>query len=178
MLADGQRWRGRATKKRRMAFERLDKRFNRLKAPVKADQGFDPVLAEQWNDAAGARKFQLHLKQEKEELSEDERAEYEHLSACAKAWQRRHAPSHELANLDPSITDAGRARAWELRLRPCIWEAPPLSEKERRELTELDARLGAERAAIEAANRRAGAGGRSKRAATTDAREIASLRSQ
>jgi len=151
-----------------MAFERLGKRFDRLKVRAKADQGFDPVLAEQWNDAAGERRFQLQLKQEKEELSKDERAEYAHLSACAKAWQRRHARPHELAGLDPTITDADRARAWELRLRPFIWDAPPLSEEERRELTDLDAKLGAEREAIKAAESAARPGTPLKRARQTD----------
>lgn len=151
-----------------MVFERLGKRFDRLKVRAKAGQGFDPVLAEQWNDAAGERAFQLYLKQKKEELSTDERAEYAHLSACAKAWQRRHAPPHELAGLDPTITDADHARAWELRLRPFIWDAPPLSEEERRELTDLDARLGAEREAIKAAESSARPGTPLKRARQTN----------
>jgi hypothetical protein len=151
-----------------MPFERLGKRFDRLKVRAKADQGFDPVLAEQWNDAAGGRAFQLYLKQKTEELSNDERAEYAHLSACSKAWHRRYALPHELAGLDPTITDADRARTWDLRLRPFIWDAPPLSEEERRELADLDRKLGAEREAIEAAKRRAGAGARSKRARQTD----------
>ena len=138
-----------------MAFPRLDERLKRLKRPVKAGHGFDADLAEQWNDAAGARMFALDLKQEQEELSEDERAEYARLGARAKAWQRLHTPPHELASLDPTITDADRGRAWQLRLRPFIWDAPPLTEEERRELAGPDARLGAERAAIEAAKRRA-----------------------
>jgi hypothetical protein len=146
-----------------VAFRRLDERFKRLKPPATAGHGFDTDLAKQWNDAAGARMFALYLKQEQEELSEDERAEYTQLRACARAWQHLHTPPHEWASLDPTITDADRGRAWELRLRPFIWDAPPLTEEERRELAGLDARLGAERDAIEAAKQRAG-GARPQRA--------------
>jgi len=148
-----------------MAFERLDKRFNRLKRPASIERGFDPLLAEQWNDAAGARWFELHLKQEKEPLSDSERAEYAHLSACSKAWQRQRTPPHELAALDPTITDADHERAWELRLRPFMRDAPPLTEEEQRELVALDARLAAERDAIEAAKQRAGGAARRRRRA-------------
>jgi hypothetical protein len=113
---------------------------------------------------AGARMFALYLKQEQEELSADERAEYAHLGACARAWHHLHTPPHELASLDPTITDADRGRAWELRLRPFRWDAPPLTEEERRELAGLDARLGAERDAIEAAKLRSGGAARRRRA--------------
>jgi hypothetical protein len=152
-----------------VAFERLDKRLSALKRPAKADQGVEAVLAEQWNDAAGARGFALDLKQQREGLTEAERAESAQLSACAKAWRRlRHAAPHELAGLDPTIADAERARAWELRLQPFTPDAPPLTEEERRELAGLDARLGAECAAIEAAKRRASQAPRPTRAGAAD----------
>jgi hypothetical protein len=98
-----------------------------------------------------------------EELSEDERAEYTQLGACARAWQHLHTPPRELASLDPTITDADRGRAWELRLRPFILGCAAAHQEERRELAGLDARLGAERDAIEAVKRRAG-GARPQRA--------------
>jgi len=145
-----------------VAFQQLDERFKRLKLPAKAGDGFDADLAEQWNDAAGARMFALYLKQE--ELSEDERAEYTQLRACARAWQHLHTPPHEWASRDPTIADADRGRAWELRLRPFIWDAPPLTEEERRELAGLDARLGAERDAIETAKQRSGGAARRRTA--------------
>jgi hypothetical protein len=151
-----------------MSIRQLGKRLTRLKAPADAGQSYDPVLADQWNDAAGAAMFELYRKQEKEELSKGERAEYARLIACSKAWHRRHTPPSELANLDPTITDADRARAWKLRLRPFNWSEPPLTKEERRELAGLDARLAAERNAIAAAEGRAGPGRQSKRARETD----------
>ncbi|MGP0089380.1 MAG: hypothetical protein ACLPKB_05400 [Xanthobacteraceae bacterium] len=73
-----------------------------------------------------------------------------------------------MANLDPTISDADRARAWKLRLQPFRWDEPPLTEEERRELAGLDARLAAERNAIEAAKSGAHKETRSKRARRTD----------
>jgi hypothetical protein len=113
-----------------MSMQRLGKRLYRPKAPADAGQGYDPVLADQWNDAAGARTSELHRKQEQEGLTDDERAEYSHLTACSKAWRRRYALPWELANLDPTITDADRARAWKLRLQPFRSDEPPLTEEE------------------------------------------------
>jgi hypothetical protein len=151
-----------------MSVQRLGKRLTRLKAPADAGQGYDPVLADQWNDAAGARMFELCCRQEKEGLTDDERVEYERLIACSKAWRRRHTPPSELANLDPTITDADRARAWKLRLQPFRWDEPPLTEEERRELAALDARLAAERNAIAAAESGRTPGTRPKRARQTE----------
>jgi hypothetical protein len=141
-----------------MTMQRLEKRFNKLNLPGKAD--FDPLLAKQWNDAAARRKFQLDDKQEQGELNEAERAEHAHLAACADAWGLRH---YGLEKLDPTITEADRERAWQLKLQPFIRGAPPLTEEEQRELADLQGRLVAENAAIEAVKRRAERVARSRR---------------
>jgi hypothetical protein len=161
-------------KERSMNMRQLGGRLYRLKArdrltaPADAGQGYDPVLADQWNDAAGARMFELCRRREKEGLTDDERAEYARLTACSEAWRRRHTPPWELANRDPTLTDADRARAWKLRLQPFRWDEPPLTEEERRELAALDARLAAERNAIAAAKSGRAPGTRPKRAWQTD----------
>ncbi|MGP0089381.1 MAG: hypothetical protein ACLPKB_05405 [Xanthobacteraceae bacterium] len=74
-----------------MRMQRLGNRFYRLKAldrlkpPANTGRGYDPALADQWNDDAGARLFELDDSEEKEGLTDDQRAEYAHLTACAEA---------------------------------------------------------------------------------------------